>query len=60
MNKQKIKSVIKVLLAAEGEILDLPENWQEEMAEAEIDTLHTANTISEIIEQLEHKLAELK
>ena len=56
MKPEEIKKVIEVLKEAEGFLLDLPLEWQEEEAEKDIDTLHTANTLSEIVEFLDTKI----
>jgi hypothetical protein len=56
MKNPEIEYIIKVLEQAEEELLDLPIEWQEEAAEADIDTLHAANVLAEAAEFLQTKV----
>lgn len=56
MTNKEIKQIIETLKLAEEHLLDLPLDWQEEAADSDIDTLHTANTISEIADFLASKI----
>jgi hypothetical protein len=56
MKNSEIKQIMKILSEAEEALLDLPLTWQEEAAEGDIDTLHTANTLSETLDFLKAKI----
>lgn len=56
MENAEIRKLIKTLSSAEEALLYLDLEWIEEAAKKDIDTLHTANTLFELIEFLEDKI----
>ncbi len=56
MKNSEIEKITRILLEAEEALLGLPLDLQEEAAEGDMDTLHTANTLSKITDFLQAKI----